>query len=82
MSLCSNLPNLEQLNLNANQLTGQILDRVSGCKMLSLLSLSVNKFTGVIAKSLGNLTSLQYLFLGDNNITGMIYFMRREKVPC
>lgn len=71
MGLYHNLPNLEQLFLQTNQLTGQILDKIWDCKMLWVISLSNNKLSGHIPKHLGNFTELEYLYLDNNNFTGM-----------
>ncbi|KAK4387282.1 Receptor kinase-like protein Xa21 [Sesamum angolense] len=70
VALYHNLPNLEQLFLQTNQLTGQILDDIWDCKRLRVISLSDNKLSGHISKHLGNLTELEYLYLDNNNFTG------------
>ncbi|PIM97298.1 Leucine-rich repeat protein [Handroanthus impetiginosus] len=62
LPLYHNLPNLEQLFLDSNLLTGKVLEKV--------ISLSDNKFTGEIPKSFGNLTMLKHLYLDNNNFTG------------
>ncbi|CAI9778128.1 unnamed protein product [Fraxinus pennsylvanica] len=64
------LPNLEQLSLQSNRLTGQIFSSIMKCERLWVLNLANNHFTGSIPKQVGNLTSLEYLYLNNNNLTG------------
>ncbi|KAK6131111.1 hypothetical protein DH2020_035156 [Rehmannia glutinosa] len=70
VGMYSNLPNLQQLFLQSNQLSGQVLDKIWSCKMLSVISLSNNKLSGRIPNHVGNLTALNYLYLDNNNFTG------------
>ncbi|PIN23328.1 Serine/threonine protein kinase [Handroanthus impetiginosus] len=67
--LYHNLPNLEELCLHSNQLTGKILEQIWNFKRLWIISLWGNKFTSEIPKHVGNLTSLKYLYLAYNNFT-------------
>ncbi|CAI9786688.1 unnamed protein product [Fraxinus pennsylvanica] len=64
------LPELEQLHLNSNQLTGLTLSNVLDFKRLSLIALSKNKLTGGVPAKVGNLTGLKYLYLASNRLTG------------
>ncbi|PIN08968.1 Tyrosine kinase [Handroanthus impetiginosus] len=71
LPLYHNLPNLEQLYLNSNMLTGKLVDKIWDFKRLWYIKLSHNKFTGKIHRSFGNLTMLNFLYLGHNNFTGL-----------
>ncbi|XP_027183840.1 probable leucine-rich repeat receptor-like protein kinase At5g63930 [Coffea eugenioides] len=71
-NICDNLPNLKELDLSWNQLSGQILSGLSNCSGLKSLDLSVNQFNGYIPKAVGNLKMLEELDLGDNNLEGSI----------
>lgn len=66
------LPELEQLYLNSNQLTGQTLSNILDFKSLWRIELSENKLTGGVPAKVGNLTGLKYLYLADNRLTGML----------
>ncbi|KAI8003478.1 LRR receptor-like serine/threonine-protein kinase EFR [Camellia lanceoleosa] len=66
------LPFLEELQLQSNQLSGQFPPGLWACKALKRLLLSFNDFTGSISKNIGNLTSLRDLHLGDNKLTGAL----------
>ncbi|PIN15367.1 Non-specific serine/threonine protein kinase [Handroanthus impetiginosus] len=70
LPLYHNLPNLEQLYLHSNMLTGKLVDKIWDFKRLWYMTLSSNKFTGEIPKSFGNLTMLNFLYLDYNNFTG------------
>ncbi|KAL7176492.1 hypothetical protein ACSBR2_029928 [Camellia fascicularis] len=67
-----NLPFLEELQLQPNQLSGQFPPGLWACKALKRLLLSFNDFTGSISKNIGNLTLLRDLHLGDNKLTGAL----------
>ncbi|PIN15307.1 Serine/threonine protein kinase [Handroanthus impetiginosus] len=68
-----NLPKLEQLHLDQNHFTGQIVStNILRSKKLWLISLEYNKLTGSIPKQLGNLTSVKILYMGFNYLTGEI----------
>lgn len=64
------LPNLEELYLDDNNITGAIPDSISNSSNLSIMILSQNKFTGSIPNSLGHLLNLEILGLDDNELTG------------
>ncbi|KAI8004762.1 LRR receptor-like serine/threonine-protein kinase EFR [Camellia lanceoleosa] len=66
------LPFLEELQLQSNQLSGKFPPGLWECKGLKRLLLSFNDFTGSISKNIGNLTLLRDLYLGDNKLTGAL----------
>ncbi|KAG6714748.1 hypothetical protein I3842_05G217200 [Carya illinoinensis] len=63
------LPNLHQLYLGQNQLSGPIPNSITNASQLTELYLTKNSFSGLIPKSLGNLRHLQVLNLPVNNLT-------------
>ena len=65
-------PDLEDLALHENQLTGTIPDELGALANLQLLWLAKNQLTGPIPASLGNLIELQQLHLYGNDLTGPI----------
>ncbi|XP_076949754.1 putative LRR receptor-like serine/threonine-protein kinase At5g63710 [Bidens hawaiensis] len=62
---------LTQLDLNDNNLTGELPD-LSSLENLQYLKLARNKFTGSIPTSWGQLSNLKYLDLSSNNLSGKI----------
>lgn len=65
-------PNLRILELEQNELTGEIPNSISNASKLSMLDLQVNKISGAIPCVLGNLTSLLEIDLHGNNLNGLI----------
>ncbi|KAG6666550.1 hypothetical protein I3843_01G034900 [Carya illinoinensis] len=63
-------PNLEEILLGSNKLSGQISSDLSNCSKLITLDFTLNLFSGTIPKSLGNLKHLQRLFLSGNQLIG------------
>ena len=61
-----------RLDLNDNQLTGEIPPELGGLPNLRDLFLSYNDLTGEIPPELGRLSNLRDLFLGANQLTGEI----------
>ncbi|KAB2095578.1 hypothetical protein ES319_A01G047900v1, partial [Gossypium barbadense] len=64
------LPNLKNLGLSYNMLSGKIPASLCKCKELQILSLSYNQFGGNLPIEIGNLSMLQMLLIGDNNFEG------------
>ncbi|XP_052181872.1 putative receptor-like protein kinase At3g47110 [Diospyros lotus] len=63
------LPNLQKLNVDINQFSGEIPVYISNCTKLDELELSNNQFTGPVPRNLGQLSLLQSLFLANNMLT-------------
>ena len=61
-----------QLNLQVNQLSGNIPAELGNLEHLTYLNLFVNQLTGTIPAELGNLTQLVLLRLDVNQLTGSI----------
>jgi Leucine-rich repeat (LRR) protein len=71
------LPSLVTLDLNSNQLSGEIGEFKSNSSLIHLtqityLDLSYNNFIGSIPASLGNLGHITHLDLSNNNFSGEI----------
>ncbi|XP_044507257.1 probable LRR receptor-like serine/threonine-protein kinase At3g47570 [Mangifera indica] len=73
-NMCQHIPNLEELYMDYNHLTGPIPNSLGQCKMLRILMLSNNQFEEHIPRETGNLTLIKYLFLDSNLLTG--------EIPC
>ncbi|KFK32549.1 hypothetical protein AALP_AA6G257300 [Arabis alpina] len=65
------MPQLEMLNLEMNNLSGELPD-LSRSKRLKKLDLSGNNFSGVVTLGLTTLRELMDLDLSENEITGVI----------
>ncbi|XP_040992470.1 probable LRR receptor-like serine/threonine-protein kinase At3g47570 [Juglans microcarpa x Juglans regia] len=63
-------PNLEEIILGGNKLSGHIPSYLSNCSNLITVDFAENLFSGPIPKSLGNLKYLQHLSLGANQLIG------------
>ncbi|BBH10153.1 hypothetical protein Prudu_022853 [Prunus dulcis] len=68
----SAFPNLSSLNLNYNNLVGEIPVGIGNATKLTLLDLGSNNFTNPIPPEIGNLSELQVLLLYNNSFTGQI----------
>ncbi|KAG6719137.1 hypothetical protein I3842_04G188300 [Carya illinoinensis] len=68
----SAFPNLNSLNLNLNNLVGDIPTGVGNATKLTFLDLASNNFTSPIPPGIGNLLELQVLRLQNNSLTGQI----------
>ncbi|XP_047167182.1 MDIS1-interacting receptor like kinase 2-like [Vigna umbellata] len=68
----ASLPNLTQLNLNANNFGGSIPSEIGKLSKLTLLDLGNNLFEDSLPKELGQLRELRYLSLYNNNLNGTI----------
>ncbi|PRQ48701.1 putative non-specific serine/threonine protein kinase [Rosa chinensis] len=71
-NICQNLPNIQALNLGANQFNGPIPSIFGQCKQLLSLNLELNWLTGPIPYEIGYLPNLEILSLAQNNINGHI----------
>jgi Leucine-rich repeat (LRR) protein len=69
----STLPNLEFLDLSANQLFGSIPSQMGNLTNLTLLYLYDNQLSGSIPIELGNLDQLSNFALSHNNLSGLIH---------
>ncbi|XP_072986313.1 uncharacterized protein [Typha latifolia] len=63
---------LQELNLSANSLSGDIPDWIGGLKSLKILDLSRNSLSGSVLDSLGRLSSLQHLDISYNCLNGTV----------
>lgn len=63
---------VEDINLDNNNLTGNIPESIGDLKQLVSIHLSSNELTGELPESIGNLTNLRLLFIYDNNLSGCI----------
>ncbi|KAL2538894.1 putative LRR receptor-like serine/threonine-protein kinase [Forsythia ovata] len=63
------LPNLEELYLGNNRLTGVIPSSITNASILTILSMNTNYLTGAVP-NFGNLRLLKRLLIGENNLTG------------
>ncbi|XP_047961843.1 putative receptor-like protein kinase At3g47110 [Salvia hispanica] len=70
--MCSNMSNIELLELDLNGLEGDIPPNIWKCKNLQIFSLSENNFSGNIPQAMGNVSMLRVLSLGYNHFTGHI----------
>uniref|UniRef100_UPI003216A0E0 T9SS type A sorting domain-containing protein n=1 Tax=uncultured Draconibacterium sp. TaxID=1573823 RepID=UPI003216A0E0 len=61
-----------ELQLNNNNLTGEISESIGNLSYLQVLNLSSNNLTGHIPSGLNKLQSLNYLWLSDNKLSGLI----------
>ncbi|PPR88687.1 hypothetical protein GOBAR_AA31997 [Gossypium barbadense] len=66
------LPNLKELALSVNLLSGRIPASLFKCKELQKLSLSYNQMEGSLPIEIGNLSMLQYIYIGRNHFEGKI----------
>ncbi|KAL6350650.1 hypothetical protein AAG906_025580 [Vitis piasezkii] len=71
LSACAN-SSLEELNLDGNQVSGQLPDSLGLFKNLKSLDLSRNNIVGPFPNSIQHLTNLESLDLSENSISGPI----------
>ena len=67
-----NLTNLEWLDIDENQLTGEIPPDLGDLANLEALYLGGNQLSGEIPPELGNLARLRALYLGVNQLSGCV----------
>lgn len=68
------LTNLEILNLQVNQLSGEISDKIKNLTKLTFLDLSRNQFRGSI--DLAGMSNLKYVYLlGNSSLSGKLDFL-------
>src|SRR6266542_1586930 len=60
------------INLETNNLTGQLPSSIGNLQKLGTLRLAVNQLSGSIPSSIGNLVNLQVLVLDGNQLNGAI----------
>ncbi|KAJ4773345.1 hypothetical protein LUZ62_057602 [Rhynchospora pubera] len=65
-------PNMVQLNLANNQLSGQLIDMFGKLPKLSTLDLSFNRLSGNLPQTFKHLTNLKTLYLQNNQFSGTI----------
>ncbi|KAL4272843.1 hypothetical protein GQ457_13G003210 [Hibiscus cannabinus] len=66
------LPNLKELSMSVNMLSGTIPENLFKCKELQSLSLSLNQLEGSLPVEIGNLNMLQFFSIGGNQFEGEI----------
>ncbi|KAM1036968.1 hypothetical protein ACFX2C_031826 [Malus domestica] len=71
-SLVSNWTKMVSLQLQSNELSGEIPTEVGNMSFLLTLNLRTNHLTGVIPQILGNLAQLELLDLSHNHLSGQI----------
>jgi hypothetical protein len=71
-SQLGNLPNLEVVKLDHNELTGALPASLANLGNLDTLSVWDNALSGPLPAWLGTMTGLSYLSLSDNQFTGTI----------
>nr|CAD1844855.1 unnamed protein product [Ananas comosus var. bracteatus] len=72
LSQCHPAPNLTQLILAHNLLSGSIPSSIENLSSLQVLFLQSNRLTGVIPKGLGRLSMLRLLDVSSNLLNGVI----------
>lgn len=66
------LPNVQELLLDMNRLSGHIPTSVGGLQVLTNMNLSNNQLTGMIPSSVGSIPVLTTLDLSNNQLSGEI----------
>jgi len=69
---CDASPAVVAINLDNNNLSGQIPIEIANLKSLTYLQLSSNRLTGSVPPELGTLLELEWLELSSNQLTGTI----------
>ena len=68
---CYSIENTTSLDLNDNNLTGEIPPEIGNLKNLTFLNLNSNQLTGEIPIEIGELTNLNALWLAGNQLTSI-----------
>ena len=66
------LPELRELHLSCNKLTGRLLEWLSQLEKLTILDLEDNKFQGTILASFGTFRNLERMWLAQNELNGSL----------
>lgn len=71
IALIAKFPNLEKLNLNQTDITGNTLDQLAACKHLSSIALAGTKITKEQFKKLANLPALAEVFVWNTALDSL-----------
>ncbi|KAG0626807.1 hypothetical protein M758_2G153100 [Ceratodon purpureus] len=70
--LCSDLPNLVDLDLSRNKIQGSIPPNLAECKFMNDILLNNNELSGPIPEQIGYLNRLQRFDVSSNRLEGLI----------
>ncbi|XP_073394820.1 probable inactive receptor kinase At1g27190 [Physcomitrium patens] len=70
--LCSDLPNLVDLDLSRNKIQGSIPSSLAECKFMNDILLNNNELSGTIPEQIGYLNRLQRFDVSSNRLEGFI----------
>lgn len=70
--LCSDLPNLVDLDLSRNKIQGSIPPSLAECKFMNDILLNNNELSGPIPEQIGYLNRLQRFDVSSNKLEGLI----------
>lgn len=70
--LCSDLPNLVDLDLSRNNIQGSIPPNLAECKFMNDILLNNNQLSGPIPEQIGYLNRLQRFDVSSNRLEGLI----------
>ena len=69
---CYSINNTTEIDLSANNLSGNIPTEIGALVNLNYINLRFNQLTGEIPTTIGNLSNLNILSLSDNQLSGQI----------